>query len=120
MMKANIYYWKDTRWMIRLGSEDHPDHPTKDDIRKDYVKLPIELEIPDNIKERDLTDYVFQIMNNANSEIKNPMGTPQMQEWLKKHGLHHTSMSVADIIEYQIDGTKKMQICEEFGWTDLT
>ena len=65
---------------------------------------------------------IFKDVNLTSSEIfsilnsdKNPMGTIEMQQWIKNNGLKHTSMSVGDIIK----SDKGFYVCEDIGWKRL-
>jgi hypothetical protein len=118
MKKASIYYWKDSKWMQTVQSEEgypnkgDPRYPNKGDLKLDYVRLPIRLDIKDTT-EQSLDD----IYKTLNVDEINPMGEQKMQEWLKANGVKHTSMSCGDIIE--VEG--KYFICDEDerGWTEL-
>ena len=105
-MKAEVYYWKDIKWLLELGAKDKPEHPTKEQIKTDYVKLPVKFEIESGDEKK--LDKIYATLNTD----KNPMATSNMQKWIKDNELTHTSMSVGDIIR-----TKKgMYICKDFGW----
>jgi len=57
--------------------------------RDNYVE--IDFKIPDNW---DL-ERIFAFFN----QDENPLGSPEGQEWIRKAGLHHTSMSIGDVVE---------------------
>ena len=114
MIEVSVYYWKDIKWLKEIGMNDHPSYPTIDQVREEYVKLPITLEIKNNS-----TGELERIFHTLNVD-RNPMGTQKMQEWIRDHDLTHTSMSNGDIIEVPIKGNKRvLYICEDFGFTDI-
>ena len=102
MAKAEIYYWKSIKKLLETGYEKK--YPDLNKLNEEYVKLPIEFE------EEDM-DEIFSILNSD----KNPMGTIEMQQWIKNNGLKHTSMSVGDIIK----SDKGFYVCEDIGWKRL-
>ena len=114
MKKASIYYWKDIKWMLTVQSEDgypnkgDPRYPSKGDLKLDYERLPVRLDIKDTTEQS--LDDIFQTLN---LETINPMCEQKMQDWLKANGVKHTSMSCGDIIE--VEG--KYFICDNEGWT---
>jgi hypothetical protein len=114
MIDVSLYYWKDSKWLKEIGMNDHPEYPTIDQVKKEYVKLPITLKIEKNSMEE--LEKIFGKMNMNN----NPMATEEMQKWKNEHGLTHTDMSVGDIIEVPIKGEKKvLYVCEDFGFADI-
>ena len=114
MIDVGIYYWKDIKWLMEIGMNDHPNYPTIDQVKEEYVKLPVTLQMEKNSTEE--LERAFRTMNLD----KNPMGTKEMQQWILDHDLTHTSMSNGDIIEVPAKGNKKvLYICEDFGFSDI-
>ena len=114
MIDVSIYYWKDIKWLKEIGGNDHPDYPTIDQVKEEYVKLPITLKI-----EKNSTSELEKIFHKLNYG-PNPMSTTEMQKWIQNNGLTHTAMSNGDIIEVPIKGNKKvLYICEDFGFADI-
>jgi len=105
-LKAEVYYWKDIQKLLDLSIVDERKYPDIKKLEEEYVKLPISFEI----KEDEL-DEIYSKLN----QDDNPMGTPEMQQWIRDNGLKHTSMSVGDIIKHE----KGIFICEDVGWTKL-
>ena len=83
---AEIYYWRDSKWMINVQYENRL--PTVADVKRDYVKLPFKL---NKTNER--------IFHHLNFEETNPLGSVDGQDWIRSVGLHHTSMSVGDVVK---------------------
>jgi hypothetical protein len=108
-MEAKVYYWKDIKRLMETGYEDK--YPDLNRLDKEYVKLPISFEINENEAIETELDKIFATLN----EDENPMGTPEMQQWIKDNGLKHTSMSVGDIIKSK----KGFYVCKNIGWKKL-
>ena len=105
-MKAKIFYWKDMeKWYMNVMY--HNKLPSVADIKKDFVELPITIEV----KNKDELPKIFHTLNID----ENPMGTKENQQWIVDHGLRHTSMSVGDIA--CIDGT--YYVCAPIGWKEI-
>jgi len=106
-MKAKIFYWKSMeKWYTNVLY--HEKLPTIEDIKNDYVELPITIDVEN---EEDLAK-IFHALNIE----ENPMGTKENQEWIVKNGLRHTSMSVGDIACIN----EKYFVCLSVGWKELT
>lgn len=110
-MKAEIYYWKDIERMIELSYREEKEYPDEKTIEEDWVKLPISFDMGEDEDVDAELDKIFAELNQEN----NPMGTPEMQQWIRDNGLKHTSMSVGDIIKNK----KGLYICEDLGWYKL-
>jgi len=104
-MKSEVYYWKDIKKLLDMSIVKEKKYPDLNKMDEEYVKLPIEFEDKD-------MDEIFSLLN----QDENPMGTPEMQQWIRDNGLKHTSMSVGDIIKNK-EGTF---ICEDIGWKKMT
>lgn len=101
--KSKVYYWKkgtSLKYMVEGKI------PTKKEFEKDYVKLPVET------SETNL-DEIWEDYNIGKSKHK--MGQKKNQDWLKEHGLSHTTMSVGDIIKV---GNKHFIVKHE-GWKEI-
>ena len=59
----------------------------------------------------------FDIMNGADGDHSNPLEDQNAQEYLKNSDVNHTSMSVGDVLEDALTGTKYW--CDSFGWTEI-
>ena len=106
-------------WDVKVSYKDT--FPTLSDIENDYVELPI----PNKFwwgwgsrgwetNERTL-DEIFGLMNNYS---RNPIADGrggEMQNWIKEHGVRHTSMSVGDAVSI---GDKTF-VCARFGWNKV-
>lgn len=121
--KMQVYYWKDNKWLVKtthaafvvLQSSDVVKdcrYPTKAEFKKDYKKIPISFPFNKNLSQEHNFGKVYNKLNSDN----NPLGTPEMQQWLRKNKLKHTSMSVGDIIE--LEG--KYWITLMIGWEKLS
>jgi len=117
-MEVKVYYPKknkgpiDEHWDIKIAY--HNKFPTVQDIENDYAELPIGLAYWSviglyNEATEVIPDRIFGIMNHPQA---NPMGTPEMQQWIRDNGVTHTSMSIGDIIK--IDN--EYHICHREGW----
>ena len=71
--------------------------PSIKDIKRDYVKLPIEFYYNKDIMVWNNLETVFIKLNG--NQGPNPLGTVLMQSWLRANGLRHTSMSVGDVVK---------------------
>jgi hypothetical protein len=108
-MRAEVYYWKDIKRLMETGYENK--HPDLNKLEEEYVKLPINFDINEDEAIEVEMDKIFVTLN----EDENPMGTPEMQQWIVDNGLKHTSMSVGDIVKTE----KGFYICENTGWNIL-
>lgn len=108
-MEAEVYYWKDIEKMVELMYKEKPRYPTCEEISTCWVKLPISFKVTDE-SEKSLN----KVYEELNIET-NPMGTPEMQQWIRDNKLRHTSMSVGDIIFLG----KNFYICKTVGWKKL-
>ena len=114
MIDVSIYYWKDSKWLREIGMKENPTYPTIDQVKEEYVKLPISLKI-----EKNSTGELEKIFIKMNLD-DNPMGTREMQQWIRDHDLTHTSMSCGDIIGVPIKGEKKaIYVCEDAGFSEI-
>jgi len=100
VIDTEVYYWKDIKWI-------RGDKPSKEDFKKDYVKLPID------VAPVDYLEGVFHLLNNED----NPLGSKENQEWIRKNlkPNPHTSMSVGDIVKV----VDEYWIVEDVGWKKL-
>lgn len=85
----------------------HKNFPSIKDIKKDYVELPITIDVEDK------TEFgkIFSMLNRDD----NPMGTPEHQQWIRDHGVHHTSMSVGDVVQL----SDCYYLCKDIGWEEI-
>jgi len=91
-----IHYWKEHSSMLEFFEFNFRDEKITRVflpayiLEKEYKKLPVQVEAKE-------LEQLFAIMNGA-GEIGNPMGTPDMQAWIRANEVGHTSMSVGDIV----------------------
>lgn len=105
-MKARIHYWKDIeKWYMDVMY--HKKLPSLDDIKRDYVELPITIDIKDETE----LGKIFYTLNCDN----NPMGAPEYQQWIRDNNVHHTSMSVGDVAQLG----DRYYICKNIGWEEI-
>ena len=103
-------------WDVKVNYKN--EFPTKADIERNYVKLPIDQSFWDAIGLSEETfkpwvlDKIFQLMNKYGT---NPMSTDEMQNWIKENKGSHTSMSVGDVII--IDNN--IYVCATVGWKEV-
>ena len=117
-MEADIYY------MTNVGHE-------KDDMSYVHAK-PIISHIEHgerenyvivdqvNVKTDDMkkaSEELFALYNDATS-VPNPLGTKEKQEYIKKIGVGHTSMSVGDFIVFGED-KKDIFVVDMMGWKEV-
>jgi len=96
-----VLFWKDTEWIVSVREGVMP---TKEDIEKDYVQIPIEIH-------RNNLDSIYAMLNGP----RNPMLEPRMQRWIDDN-MTHTSMSVGDIVKL---GGNDLYIAANLGWKKL-
>jgi hypothetical protein len=97
---VKVLFWADPVWNLQatLGKC----LPTKDEIKRDYIELPISIN-------RTNLDSIFALLNGSRNPLLNIRG------WVSKHQLH-TSMSVGDIVRL---GENDMYISTNLGWKKL-
>ena len=93
-----LFYFKNVETLVDYHKDKIPSKVNK----SDYIE--IDYKIPDDWS----IEKIFDFFNQED----NPLGTTKGQKWLKKVGLHHTSMSVGDVIE--VDGIPV--VCMPFSW----
>jgi hypothetical protein len=101
--KTKVYYWKkgtSLDYMVKGKT------PTKEEFEKDYVELPIE-------SDKDNLESIFEDFNIGKSHQK--MSLRENQDWIRQHGLSHTSMSVGDVAKINND----FYIVKDVGWKKL-
>jgi len=122
-MEIKILYWKNIKSMVDVQYE-HKLPTTEQQIKDDYVVVK-EYDIPstevttygDWFKAVDIfgtvitPDSFFEIFNVG----KNPLATPEGQEFIKNNGVGHTSMSCGDIVS--ADGS--LYVCIDEGWRKI-
>jgi hypothetical protein len=96
-----LFYFKNPELMLACYKEA----PSVLD-GNDYVE--VNFKIPNNWTLQKIFDFFNQ--------EDNPLAKPEGQEWIRKVGLHHTSMSVGDVVE--IDGIPN--VCMPTGWKPTT
>ena len=120
-MKVEIKYPKRSRnrnfdkdWDVKVNYKAI--FPTKADIDKDYVTLPIPNEfwakVGVDANEKWVLDKIFGMMNKYET---NPMSIPEMQDWIRSNEVSHTSMSVGDIIILD----NNIYVCDVQGWKEV-
>ena len=100
---SQIFFWKDNKSMDYMVEGKTP---TKEDFKKDFVKIPIET------PEKNL-EKIWEDFNVGKS--KAIMGLPHNQEFIRRNSLSHTTMSVGDIVKKD-DG---YYIAGNIGWKKL-
>ena len=75
-------------------------------FEQDWAKVPIDYGDDNSVEE---------VFADLNDDLRNNLGTPSNQEWLKNNGVHHTSMSVGDIVQRK----NKFFVCLSLGWTEI-
>ena len=100
--KMQVYYWKDSEWLVKAshaGGVEGCRYPTKAEFKKDYKRIPVSFPFNNNLSLEHNFGKVYSKLNSGN----NPLGTPEMQNWIKTNlkPRPHTSMSVGDIIELE-------------------
>ena len=120
--EIQVYYWKDAEWLKRLSfSRDVPhDLPTRAQFESDFARVAtLEYDItPDNIFE--VAEHVYGEMNLRPTKyigVETPREKPARvsNRILDKLELHHTSMSIGDIL---IIGEVAL-ICAPVGFMNL-
>jgi len=123
-MEINVYYPKRREardyindWDIKVSYNNQI--PTKANIDKDYVELPIPQKfwnvMDDKLdigSEEIILEGIFKMMNDYNS---NPMSTNKMQDWIRANKVSHTSMSVGDVVCIN----DMYFVCMNEGWKEV-
>src|SRR5207249_6569073 len=107
MNEFRVFYWTDSKYVNGLV-------PTEKDFRRDYRELPApSRNLKPIVTGQDALNQLYAEYN----DYKNPMGTAEMQNWIRDNLLpnRHTSMSIGDIIE--LDG--ELWLCRVIGWEKL-
>ncbi|MBW3011306.1 hypothetical protein KY326_03745 [Candidatus Woesearchaeota archaeon] len=100
-----VYYWKNIDWLLFFQYNKFGDKiffPWSI-FKKEWVALPIGYGDEDDA------------FSELNKDELNPLSPPYYQDWLKKHGVKHTSMSVGDVIKKG----EQYLVCMPIGWKEL-
>ena len=116
-MKANVYYWKDSRYLADLElaqtvSETLAAFPDRQQFETDYALVATFDVVCDEIIRQGGLEKALGIAADTAWRVMNLDPAPHFRREAYAEGVHHTSMSVGDIV---IMGELAL-IAMPFGW----
>lgn len=110
-----IFYSKE----IRHGFEIEKNPPSVEDVLYSGEWADV-CELPGAISENDL-ESMFRLFNGHYGAVPNPLACAAGQDRIQRRGVHHTSMSVGDVIQSYDDerGINRFWIVGSIGFDEL-